>query len=343
MDDQIPDDNGEARKVIRESSKYTLIGQHLYKRGFTFPLLRCMDEEEVEYIIREVHEGICRTHIGGQALASKIARVGYYWPMLRSDCMNYVKKCDKCQRVDILGPFSITPGQVKFFIVAVDYFTKKVEAESVATISSDRTKHFFWEKNHLLIRHTGRDRFASRATTEFCEGLKIMQLFMSVEHPQSNGQAEATNKVILRGLQKRLEEANGRWAEELPQVLWSYHTTPHSTTNETPFRLTFGTEVMIPMEIGELSPRTALFELGENKDELRVNMDMLQEIREIAHVREYAVKARAARKYDKIVVPCSFKLQDLVLRREGPFKVIKEVGRGAYRLEILDGKKIPRT
>ncbi|RDY09242.1 hypothetical protein CR513_06424, partial [Mucuna pruriens] len=72
---------------------------------------------------------------------------------------------------------------------------------------------------------------------------------------------------------------------------------------------------MIPVEIGEPSPWMALFEPNENEEELRVNLDMLQDVREIAHVREYAIKARVARKYDKRIMPREFKLQDLVLRK----------------------------
>ncbi|RDX66872.1 Gypsy retrotransposon integrase-like protein 1, partial [Mucuna pruriens] len=300
------------------------------RRGFALPLLKCVNESESEYVIKEVHEGICGTHIGGQALASKIARVGYYWPTMRNDCIDFVKRCDKCQRfaedhkapperlhsimapwpfhkwgIDILGPFLIAPGQLKFLIVTVDYFTKWVEAEPVATISAER--------------------------------------------------AEAANKVILRGIRKHLEEAKGRWADELSQVLWSYHTTPHSTTGETPFHLTYGTEVVIPVEIGEPSPRMTFFELGNNEEELRANLDLLQEVREIAHVKEYAVKVRAAKKYNERLMPRRFKITDLVLRRvtrkgecnklsslwEGPFRIIGEVRRGAYRLEHLDGKKVP--
>ncbi|RDX95208.1 hypothetical protein CR513_22298, partial [Mucuna pruriens] len=119
----------------------------------------------------------------------------------------------------------------------------------------------------------------------------------------------------------------------------------------------FGIEAMIPVEIREPSPWTTLFKLSENEEELRANLDMLQEVREIAHVREYAVKARAARKYDRKIVPYNFKPQDLVLRKitrgmesnkltpawEDPFRVLEEVGQGAYRLEHLDGRRIPHT
>ncbi|RDX90005.1 hypothetical protein CR513_28183, partial [Mucuna pruriens] len=89
QDSYTPGDPKEARRVAREAPKYVVVGQRLYWKGFASPLLRCVDETEPEYVIREIHEGICGTHIGG---------AGYYWPTMRNDCMNFVKKCDKCQR-----------------------------------------------------------------------------------------------------------------------------------------------------------------------------------------------------------------------------------------------------
>ncbi|RDX66492.1 Tf2-11, partial [Mucuna pruriens] len=371
---ETPDNPREALKIVNEAAKYTLLGQHLYRRGFSFPLLRCLEDEELAYVIKEVHEGVCGTHNGGRALASKIARDGYYWSTLRRDCLEYVKKYNKCQKfaeghkappeclhpitspwpffkwgVDILGPFPPAPGQVKFYIVVVDYFTKWIEAEPVVSITTERIKRFYWKKiicrfciPAVIVSDNG-TQFASKGTVEFCKELKIKQQFTSIEHPQSNGQAEAANKVILRGLRRRLKEAKGRWAEELPQVLWSYHTTLHSTTNETPFCLTFSTEAMIPVEIGEPSPMTALFEPSGNEEELRTNLDLLQEAKEIVHVKEYAMKTRATRRYNRKVVPRNFKIGDLVLKMitlaanknkltpywEGPFRVIDEVGQGA--------------
>ncbi|RDX61576.1 pol, partial [Mucuna pruriens] len=265
--------------------------------------------------------------------------------------------------VDILGPFPLAPRQIKFLIVTVDYFTKWIEAEPVVVISSERIKKFLWKKivcrfglPAIIVSDNG-TQFASKITAEFCHGLGIKQVFTSVEHPQTNGQAEAANRVILRGLRRRLEEAKGWWVEELPQVLWSYHTTPHSSTNETPFRLAFGTEAVILVEIGEPSLRAEFFEPEANEGELRANLDMVQEVREAAHIREFAIKARVAKLYNQRVISRNFKPQDLVLSRmvhkaesnkltpkwEGPFRVKKEVGRGAYRLETLKGKEIPRT
>ncbi|RDX69454.1 hypothetical protein CR513_51428, partial [Mucuna pruriens] len=114
---------------------------------------------------------------------------------------------------------------------------------------------------------------------------------------------------------------------------------------------------MIPVEIGETSPRTALFEPSRNEEELRANLDLIQEAREIAHLKEYAMKARAARRYNRKVISRNFRTGDLVLKKitmaasknkltpcwEGPFIVIDEVGQGAYKLESLEKKTLPRT
>ncbi|RDX88963.1 Retrovirus-related Pol polyprotein, partial [Mucuna pruriens] len=277
--------------------------------------------------------------------------------------MDYMKRCDRCQRfvdlhvvaspwpfhkwgIDILGPFPMAPSQVKFLMVAMDYFTKWIEAEPMATITAERVKRFIWKKIVCrfglpaeIVSDNG-TQFASSITARFCQDLDIKQSFTSVEHPQANGQAEVANRVILRGLRRRLEEAKGRWAEELPQVLWSYHTTPHSTTDETPFRLTYGSEAMIPPPA--------------NEEELGTNLDLLPEVREIAHIKEYAAKARVARKYGQRVIHRDFEVKDLVLRKttlgveknkltpkwEGPFRITERVGKGAYHLEHLDGRRI---
>ncbi|RDX72152.1 hypothetical protein CR513_48386, partial [Mucuna pruriens] len=91
---EVPNDPKKARRIAREASKYVVVSRHLYRRDFAFPLLRCINKGEAKYVIREVHEGICGTNIGGQALASKIVRVGYYCPTMRNDCMDFMKRCD---------------------------------------------------------------------------------------------------------------------------------------------------------------------------------------------------------------------------------------------------------
>ncbi|GJU42059.1 reverse transcriptase domain-containing protein [Tanacetum coccineum] len=102
--------------------------------------------------------------------------------------------------IDIVGPFPEGPGKVKFLIVAIDYFTKWIEAKPV--------------------------------------------------HPQTNGLVERANRSLGEGIKARLDERSKNWMEELPHVLWAHRTMIKSSNGDTPFSLTYGTEAVIPAEIG---------------------------------------------------------------------------------------------
>jgi hypothetical protein len=144
----------------------------LYKRSFSLPYLRCLAPDEVEYVMREIYEGICGNHSGARSLKKKIVRAGYYWSSIQTDANKFVQHCDKCQRfanllhsppevltpmtapwpfaqwgLDIMGPFSIERRQLKFLVVAIDYFTKWVEAEPLAIISEKNIQNFVWKAN----------------------------------------------------------------------------------------------------------------------------------------------------------------------------------------------------
>lgn len=148
-----PSDPRKAEIVRRRTSSYSVINRVLYKRSFTVPLLKCIEGEQADYVLAEIHEGICGQHLGGRSLARKVLRAGYYWPTVEVDAKNYVKKCQKYQihadvhlapptelssisspwpfatcGIDLLGPFLSAPGQFKYLIVAMDYFTKWIEA-----------------------------------------------------------------------------------------------------------------------------------------------------------------------------------------------------------------------
>ena len=133
-------------------------------------------------------------------------------------------------------------------------------------------------------------QFIDKSFKESCERLSIKQIFSSVEHPQSIGQAEAANKIVLQELKKRLDQAKGRWTKELHSELWAYHTTTQSTISEMPYKLTFGAEAMIPMEVGELSWRRINFCEGQNDQGRWIDLDLLLEDREMAHIRSEAIK-----------------------------------------------------
>ncbi|XP_059432543.1 uncharacterized protein LOC132165870 [Corylus avellana] len=205
--------------------------------------------EEGDYVLREIHERICGSHSEPRILAHKAVRAGLFWPSMNQDSINMVKTCDSCQRfanvikqppeelssvsspwpfsqwgVDIVGPLPTGKGEVRFVVVAVDYFTKWAEAEAL--------------------------QFDCESFRNWCAGLHVRQYFSSPGHPQANGQVEATNKTIFQILKKKLGQHKGEWSENLPEVLWAYRTTRRTQTEETPFALAYGTEAVIPAEVG---------------------------------------------------------------------------------------------
>uniref|UniRef100_A0A2N9F1B6 Uncharacterized protein n=1 Tax=Fagus sylvatica TaxID=28930 RepID=A0A2N9F1B6_FAGSY len=303
---RLPTDKMEARKLRIRASHFQLLDGILYKMGFSRPHLRCLSPEEANYVIREVHEGICGNHSGARALAHKLTRAGYYWPSLLHDAAQYVKTCDKCQRfaniprappeeitpmtspwpfsqwgLDIMGPFPVGTKQAKFLVVAIDYFTKWVEAEPLATITEKNVKNFVWKGvicrfgiPRVLVSDNGK-QFDNGPFRDLCAQLNIKNHYSSPRHPQANGQVEVTNRTLLKQIKTRLEGAKGLWVEELPSILWAYRTTVRVPTGETPFKLTFGTEAVIPVEIGLTTLRTTFHKEEENEGQLRLNLDLL--------------------------------------------------------------------
>ena len=87
----LPDDKKAARKLKAQNSRFILIKDVLYKKGFSHPYLRCLNPEEADYVMREVHEGICRNHLGSQSLVHKLIRAKYYWLTMQKDARAYVK------------------------------------------------------------------------------------------------------------------------------------------------------------------------------------------------------------------------------------------------------------
>ena len=168
---------------------------------------------------------------------------------------------------------------------------------------------------------------------------------------------ESVNRVLLRGLKRRLEKAKGSWAEEVPRIVWAYHTTEQSGTHETPFSLVYGCDAMIPVETQESLPRFQNFVAEDSNAERRMNLDLLDEVREEARVKAEVVKRRVECNYNSRMRPRQFRDGDLVMRKAhqyemenklspkwtGPFRITEALGNGAYRLETLEGGAIPRT
>ncbi|KAI5355346.1 hypothetical protein L3X38_008241 [Prunus dulcis] len=291
----LPEDKAQARKLRYRSARYTVINDVLYKRGYTTPYLKCLTAEQGEYILREIHSGVCGDHSGSRSLAYKVFRQGYFWPTMHQDANTLVKRCDKCQRfgnvphipaepltpivspwpfaqwgLDLIGPMPQGKGQVKYAVVAVDYFTKWVEAEPLATITAAKIEDFVWTHiccrfgiPYAIITDNGR-QFDSELFRHFCTRLKINLFFASPAHPQSNGQVEAINKIVKKLLKRQLDKAKGAWPENLPEALWAIRTSYRTSTGETPFSMAFGSEAVGIYEPSGYEPNSLPKDLPKN-------------------------------------------------------------------------------
>ena len=225
-------------------------------------------------------------------------------------------------------------------------------------------KRFFWKNivtrfgiPHVLISDNG-FQFDSKMFRRYCGELGITNRYSTSAYPQGNGQAETVNKVIVNGLKKMLDDAKGKWVEELSHVLWTYRTTPRRSTGETPFSMTYGAEAVIPLETGFLTSRTSSFNPSDNDEQLKKSLDLIEEKRENAMVQLTYYQQKLKQGYDSNVKLRPLTPGDLVLRRvmgtaknsawgklgpnwEGPYCVTSEAGIEAYFLEDLDEHVVP--
>ncbi|GKV30474.1 hypothetical protein SLEP1_g39278 [Rubroshorea leprosula] len=323
-----------------------------YLQSASMLLLRCLTPYEAEYAVREIHEGVCGTHIGGKTLARKLLRHGYYWPTMVEDAQNYAKKCPTCQfNADDIH-------------LLVDYFTKWIEAKPLSTTTEKKIEEFLF--NSILCRFgipkriiaDNSPQFRAAALRSFCNDYGIELSFTSVYTPQSNGQAESANKIVLWGLKTRVLAERPNWVDELNKVLWSCRTTPSSATGETPFSLAYGAEAVIPVEVGLPSDRAGRHDDVNNEQLLRENLDLVEEVKEMSRIRNVAHQSRVAKFYNKRVRARQFQVDDLVLRKagltnvyshmgklapnwEGPYRVICVKRPRCYQLADLQGRSLP--
>ncbi|KAM2013859.1 hypothetical protein ACFX1T_025524 [Malus domestica] len=164
--------------------------------------------------------------------------------------------------MDFIG--QIYPASSKghtFIIVATDYFTKWVEASAVKSITSTVVKNFIETKilhkygvPETIVTDRG-PSFISKEVEEFASKYKIKMIQSSPYYPQSNGQAEPSNKILVNIIKRMVIDSPEKWHEMLGNTLWAYRTSKRAGTGTTPYALTFGQDAVLPMEINVSSVR----------------------------------------------------------------------------------------
>jgi hypothetical protein len=249
----------------------------------------------------------------------------------------------------LLGSLPPAQGNLKYVVVAVEYFSKWIEAKPLATITSVTVQKFFGQNIVCRFRVSkaitvdNGTQFDAEAFKEFYEQIGTKIHFASVRHPKSNGLVERSNDIIMTGIMKLIfNQPRGKWPDELIKVVWSHNTTISRSTGFTPFKLLFGDEAITPEEA---------------EADYSVAKDAIEGIRfqAVENINKY--QAETIKWHDRKVRLKNIKLGHLVLRRvanpdtvgklqlkwEGPFLVVSSSRPGSYRLKDMDGNDVPRS
>uniref|UniRef100_A0A2N9GDJ2 Integrase catalytic domain-containing protein n=1 Tax=Fagus sylvatica TaxID=28930 RepID=A0A2N9GDJ2_FAGSY len=279
--------------------EYEECGRPKSVEGFCTDLWRPLSQttwrDSSKVLMKEAHSGECGEHQGKKRLYQLLLTLGYYWPTMKRDTADFVKACHTCQMqanlihthpinlqnmatpwpyhtwgLDLIGPINSPFGGYIWILAVTEYFTKWVEAIPLRKATGAAVANFIRE--HIITR--------------FGIPHKIIS-------DNGNGQAKATNRMLLRILSKMVFDYGKGWSSHLADVLWAYRGSPKTATGFTPFSLVYGTDVISPPELLVPSPQMMQgTELEANIEicaEARVvDLESLDESRELAlthHVR----------------------------------------------------------
>ena len=167
----------------------------------------------------------------------------------------------------MVGEFKPARGNMTQMLVMVDKFTKWIEVKPIQKVDGHSAVVFLKE---IILRYGYPRRIITDNGTNFDVG-EFARFYMnkgiqldiaSMEHPESNGQVERSNALVLAGIKARLidplEKTPGCWIDEIPLVLWGLRTTPNRSTGYTTFFLVYGAEAVLPTNIEYDAPRVTL-------------------------------------------------------------------------------------
>ncbi|XP_056686910.1 uncharacterized protein [Spinacia oleracea] len=214
MNGILPEDPKQAEKLQKKCSWFEMWNGTLYKKVFSRPLLRCVTPGSFGRPTSRVMQLSHRRKGFGRKISKD-------WLTPITSPIPFAE-----WGMDLLGPYTMAPGGVRYVIVVVDYFTKWVEAEALKNAKAQDVRAFIW-KNIITrlgvpqsIVFDNGPQFKTPKLEGWLADHGITTYFTSVDCPQANGQVEAFNKTISEGMKKKLDEAKGLWADELPNVFW---------------------------------------------------------------------------------------------------------------------------
>jgi hypothetical protein len=231
----------------------------------------------------------------------------------------------------------------------------RLRAEQAVTFFTDII-YLFGVPNSIIIDNGS--QFTGRKLLEFCDKFHIHVDWVAVAHPQTNGQVERANGMILQGLKPRifdkLNKSGRKWLQELPTVVWSLKTTPSRATGFTSFFLVYDAEAILPTDLEYGSPRVQSYDEGTNQRAHEDSLDQLDEAHIVALMHSARYQQTLRRYQARKIQRRDFSEGDLVLRLrqdnrgqhklsppwEGPYIVVKVLKPGTYKLTNEDGEEL---
>jgi transposase InsO family protein len=345
---EFPPDRSEARRIARIAKSFTLVDDELYKHAASGVLQRCVPIPQGLELLRDIHAGVCGHHAAPRTLVGNAFRQGFYWPTAVADASEIVRTCEGCQfyacktnlpahalqtipvtwpftmwGLDIVGPLRKAPGGYTHLLVAIDKFSKWVEVRPIMNLRAEQAVMFF---TNIIYRFVvpnsiitdNESQFTGRKFLEFYDKFHIRVNWAAVAHPQTNGQVERANGMILQGLKPRifdrLNKSGRKWLQELQAVVWSLRTTPSRATRFTPFFLVYGAEAILPTDLEYGSPRAQGYDEGTNQRAREDSLDQLDEARTVALMHSTRYQQALRRYQARMIQRRDFNEGDLVLR-----------------------------
>jgi hypothetical protein len=369
--------------IIKIAPSFILINNQLVKINNQPHLLKTTKHRIVilshqkHQLLKQAHDQPLAGHQGQDNTYQRISQI-YYWPGMKNDIQEYVKTCQKCQKrqrrtgsaplnpiqkhpqpfyqvgIDVMGPLPRTPTGKRYIVVAIDHFSKWVEAKALEEADAQEITQFIYED--IICRHGVPNILTSDRGTEFVNELiaaltrtyKIHHIKTTAYHPEGNGQTERTNRTIKDILSKITPQAIGNWSHYLSSAVFVTRVTKQGSTNFSPSEILFGHQIRQHFE-----PERYNHQTQDPEDYLLQEVSRIQEIRQQAS--KFIKKAQDRQKeyhdsHKHLTEP--LKIGDLVLiyrnvveanwsakmepKWEGPF-YIQDIKETTYSLRTLQG------